>query len=96
MSSCKEPVKRREPRGDRSFTGGRLMRLMGIEAIYSKKRLSQRDEEHRIFPYLLRGLSIDRPDQVWTSDIAYIQMRRGFVYLVAIMDWYSRYVLSGE
>lgn len=72
----------------------RLMRLMGIEAIYPKPKLSRRDEEHKIFPYLLRGLQIDHPDQVWASDITYIPMHRGFVYLVAVMDWYSRYVLS--
>lgn len=72
----------------------RLMRLMGIEAIYPRRRLSQRNDEHRIFPYLLRGLEITRPDQVWASDITYIRMHRGFAYLVAIMDWYSRYVLS--
>lgn len=72
----------------------RLMRLMGIEAIYPKPKLSQKDEGHRIFPYLLRGLEIDQPDQVWASDITYIRMHRGFVYLVAIIDWYSRYVLS--
>ena len=72
----------------------RLMRLMGIEAIYPKPKLSQRDEGHKIFPYLLRGLEINRPDQVWASDITYIRMHRGFVYLVAIIDWYSRYVLA--
>jgi putative transposase len=72
----------------------RLMHLMGIEAIYPKQKLSRRNDEHRVFPYLLRGLDIDRPDQVWASDITYIRMHRGFVYLVAIMDWYSRYVLA--
>lgn len=72
----------------------RLMRLMGIEAIYPKPRLSKKDEQHKVFPYLLRGLKIDRPNQVWASDITYIRLRRGFVYLVAIMDWFSRYVLS--
>ncbi len=72
----------------------RLMRQMGIEAIYPKPKLSQRDEEHKIYPYLLRGLTIDRPNQVWATDITYIRMHRGFVYLVAIMDWFSRYVLS--
>jgi putative transposase len=74
----------------------RLMRLMGIEAIYPKPRLSIRDKEHYIYPYLLRDLTIDHPDQVWTADITYIRLRRGFAYLVAIMDWYSRYVLSWE
>jgi putative transposase len=72
----------------------RLMRLMGIEAIYPKPRLSRRDEQHKVFPYLLRDLKIERPNQVWASDITYIRLRRGFVYLVAIMDWFSRYVLS--
>lgn len=74
----------------------RLMRLMGIEAIYPKPKLSVPDNEHRIYPYLLRGVEIGRPDQVWSSDITYIPMHRGFVYLVAVMDWYSRYVLSWE
>lgn len=74
----------------------RLMRIMGIEAIYPKPRLSRRDSEHRIYPYLLKGVEILRPDQVWSSDITYIPMHRGFVYLVAVMDWYSRYVLSWE
>ena len=72
----------------------RLMRHMGIEAIYPKPRLSQRNDDHKIYPYLLRNLAIDRSDQVWATDITYIRMRRGFVYLVAIMDWFSRYVLS--
>lgn len=74
----------------------RLMRLMGIEAIYPKPRLSIKNKENRIYPYLLRDLSIDHPDQVWATDITYIRLRRGFAYLVAIMDWYSRYVLSWE
>lgn len=72
----------------------RLMRLMGLEAIYPKPNLSRRDEEHKIYPYLLRGLEIDHPNQVWACDITYIRLRRGFVYLVAVMDWFSRYVLS--
>jgi putative transposase len=72
----------------------RLMRLMGMEAIYPKPRLSKRNEEHKIFPYLLRGMVIDRPNQVWCSDITYIRLHQGFVYLVAVMDWFSRYVLS--
>ena len=74
----------------------RLMRLMGIEAIYPKPRLSIKDKEHRIYPYLLRDLKIDHADQVWAVDITYIRLRRGFAYLVAIMDWYSRYVLAWE
>jgi putative transposase len=72
----------------------RLMRLMGLEAIYPKPRLSKKDDQHKVFPYLLRGLAIERPNQVWASDITYIRLRRGFVYLVAVMDWFSRYVLS--
>ena len=74
----------------------RLMRLMGIEAIYPKPKLSVPDNERKIYPYLLKGVEIRRPDQVWSSDITYIPMHRGFVYLVAVMDWYSRYVLSWE
>ena len=72
----------------------RLMRKMGLEAIYRKPNLSQRHAAHPIYPYLLRHLNIDRPNQVWATDITYIPMRRGFVYLVAIMDWYSRRVLA--
>lgn len=72
----------------------RLMRLMGIEAIYPKKRLSLSDSRHKKYPYLLKGLNIDRPDQVWATDITYIRMRHGFVYLVAILDWFSRYVVG--
>jgi len=72
------------------------MRLMGIEAIYPKPRLSIKEKEHRIYPYLLRDLKINHADQVWAADITYIRLRRGFVYLVAIMDWYSRYVVSWE
>lgn len=74
----------------------RLMRLMGLEAIYPKRRLSIPSEEHRKYPYLLRDLAIERPDQVWCVDITYIRMLHGFLYLVAIMDWYSRYVLAWE
>jgi putative transposase len=73
----------------------RLMRQMGISALYPRKRRSSLPAEgHRIYPYLLRGLSIDRPNQVWCADICYIPMARGFLYLVAIMDWASRKVLS--
>ena len=74
----------------------RLMRVMGLEVVYPKPRLSLPNKEHRVYPYLLRGLAIDRPDQVWATDITYIPMRPGWVYLVAIMDWYSRYVLAWE
>ena len=72
----------------------RLMRLMGIEALYVKPRLSQAHPGHRKYPYLLRGLSITRPNQVWATDITYIPMAKGFCYLVAIIDWASRMVLS--
>jgi putative transposase len=72
----------------------RLMRLMGLEAIYPKPRLSVSDEEHKKYPYLLGGIDVVRPNQVWATDITYIRLRAGFLYLVAIMDWYSRYVLS--
>ena len=72
----------------------RLMRTMGIAALYPRKSTSVPGVGHRVYPYLLRGLSIDRANQVWCSDITYVPMQRGFMYLVAIMDWYSRYVLS--
>lgn len=72
----------------------RLMKLMGLEAIYRKPRTSNANPEHRIYPYLLKGLKIDRPNQVWASDVTYIPMAKGFVYLVAVMDWNSRYILS--
>lgn len=72
----------------------RLMRLMGIRALYPRPRTSKPGKGHKIYPYLLRGLTIDRPNQVWATDITYIPMARGFVYLVAIMDWYSRKVLA--
>ena len=72
----------------------RLMRTLGIEAIYPKPRLSRPAPQHRIYPYLLRELEIEHPNQVWCADITYIRMRRGFAYLVAVMDWFSRYVLS--
>ncbi len=73
----------------------RLLRLMGLEAIYPKPRLSlPGGPEHRIYPYLLRSLRIERPNQVWSADITYIRLAQGFVYLVAILDWFSRYVLS--
>lgn len=72
----------------------RLMRLMGLEAIYPKPRLTQRSAEHRIYPYLLRNVEVVRPNQVWSSDITYVPMPRGFMYLTVILDWYSRCVLS--
>jgi len=72
----------------------RLMRIMGIEAVYAKPKLSQPGEGHKIYPYLLKGLKIERCNQVWCSDITYIPIARGFVYLVAVMDWFSRFILS--
>lgn len=72
----------------------RLMRQMGLAAIYPKPNLSKRNTEHKIYPYLLRRLAITRPNQVWASDITYIRLDGGFVYLTVIMDWYSRRVLS--
>lgn len=74
----------------------RLYRVIGIHAIYPKPRLSTPAKGHRIYPYLLRGLQINRPNQVWAADITYVPMSSGFMYLVAIMDWYSRFVLSWE
>lgn len=74
----------------------RLMRLLGLQAIYPRRRLSLPDRRHQKYPYLLRGLCIDRPDQVWCSDITYIRLKGGFVYLTAVMDWRSRFVLSWE
>jgi putative transposase len=72
----------------------RLMRLMGIEAIYQKPRTSIADKAHPVYPYLLRNVPIERVHQVWSTDITYVPMQRGFVYMVAVMDWFSRYVLS--
>ncbi len=72
----------------------RLMRIMGLKAIYRHPRTSQPAPGHKIYPYLLSGMEITRPNQVWAADITYIPMARGFLYLVAIIDWYSRYVLS--
>jgi putative transposase len=72
----------------------RLMRRMGLEALYPKPRLSQPAAGHTIYPYLLRGVTVDRVNQVWSADITYIRLQAGFVYLVAVMDWFSRYVLS--
>jgi len=72
----------------------RLMRLMGIEAIYPKPKTSRPHPAHKVYPYLLRNLTIERPNQVWASDITYIPMGHGYMYLVAVMDWYSRKVLA--
>jgi putative transposase len=73
---------------------GRLMRQMGLEVIYAKPRLSQPAEGYEIYPYLLRGVTVSRLNQVWSADITYIRLQFGSVYLVAVMDWFSRFVLS--
>jgi putative transposase len=72
----------------------RLMRVMGLEAIYPKPRLSLAGTGHRIYPYLLRGVKIERPDQVWSTDITYVPRASGFMYLAAVIDWFSRYVIA--
>jgi putative transposase len=72
----------------------RLMRLMGLEAIYPKPKLSAGGRRHKVYPYLLRGVRIERPDQVWSTDITYIPLERGFMYLAAALDWYSRFVIA--
>jgi putative transposase len=72
----------------------RLLRLMGLEAIYPKPRLSVAGRGHRIYPYLLRDVCVARPDQVWSTDITYVPLPSGFMYLAAVIDWYSRYVLA--
>src|SRR5690242_11111976 len=74
----------------------RLMRQMGIEALYPKRKLSLPGTTVQKYPYLLRDLEIERPNQVWSTDITYIRMLKGFLYLVAVMDWHSRYVLAWE
>jgi putative transposase len=72
----------------------RLMELLGVEAVYPKPKLSQPGDGHRIYPYLLRATTVERANQVWSTDITYIRMAQGFLYLVAVMDWFSRFVLS--
>ena len=74
----------------------RLMRILGIEALYPKPNLSRPAPGHEVYPYLLRGVSIERPNHVWSTDITYLPMHGGFLYLVAVMDWFSRFVLSWE
>ena len=74
----------------------RLMRVMGLEAIYPRPRTSLKNQANPVYPYLLKGLAIDRPDQVWATDITYIPLQRGWVYVAAVMDWFSRYVLAWE
>jgi putative transposase len=73
---------------------GRLMRSMGLQGVVPKKKLTRPNKEHKVYPYLLKGLDISRPNQVFCADITYIPMRKGFIYLTAVMDWHSRYVLS--
>ena len=72
----------------------RLLRQMGVEAVYPKPKLSTSHPEHQVFPYLLRGVAITRCNQVWSTDITYIRLQKGFLYLMAVMDWHSRYVLT--
>jgi putative transposase len=72
----------------------RLLRIMGLEAIYPKRRTSVPGSGHRVYPYLLRGVEVTRPDQVWSADITYLPMAKGFMYLAATIDWYSRYVVA--
>jgi putative transposase len=85
LNSDKEAVNRKRVQ--------RLMRLMGIEALYPKPGLSVPDREHRVYPYLLRGVKIERVDQVWSTDITYVGLPGGFMYLAAVIDWFSRYVI---
>jgi putative transposase len=72
----------------------RLMRITGLEGLFPGRKTTIPAPEHKVYPYLLRGLTIDRPDQVWCSDITYVPLQRGYLYLVAVMDWYSRHVLA--
>jgi putative transposase len=72
----------------------RLLRKMGLEAVSQKPNISRRNPEHKLYPYLLRGLAVDRCDQVWNTDITYIRLASGFVYLMAVIDWYSQCVLG--
>ena len=87
-----------EDRGQRVSRKGvqRLMRLMGLRALYPRARTSRPGQGHKVYPYRLRNLTVERPNQVWAADICYIPMARGFLYLVAIMDWYSRKVLAWQ
>lgn len=74
----------------------RLLRVLGVEAVYPQPRLSQPHPDHRVYPYRLRGVKVERVNQVWSTDITYIRLRQGFVYLTAVLDWFSRYVVSWE
>jgi putative transposase len=88
LSTPRQPINRKRVR--------RLMQVMGIEALYPKPRTTHRDQNHKIYPYLLRNLEIVRPNQVWSADITYVPMPAGFMYLVAVIDWFSRFVLAWE
>ena len=72
------------------------MRVMGLHAIYTKPKTTVSAKDHTVYPYLLRGLTIAKPNEVWSADITYVPMRHGFMYLVAIIDWFSRYVLAWQ
>jgi putative transposase len=74
----------------------RLLRIMGLEAVYQKPNTRRSNPEHSVYPYLLKGVKVTRSNQVWSTDITYIPMKKGFVYLMAVMDWYSRHVLDWE
>ena len=74
----------------------RLMNLMGLQAVGFKRRITRNNPDHKVYPYLLRNVSIDRTNQVWSADITYVPMNQGFMYLVAILDWFSRYILSWQ
>lgn len=89
-------IMNREGDGIHENTVRRYMREMGIMAIYPGPNLSKRDLQHRIYPYLLRKLNITQPDQVWSVDITYIRMTQGWMYLYAVMDWYSRYIVDWQ
>ena len=91
--SIKRQLKRQGIRVNRKRIQ-RLMRIMGIEAVYPKPRTTRRHPGHKVYPYLLRGMTVEQPNQVWTADITYVPMNRGFMYLVVVMDWYSRKILS--
>jgi putative transposase len=91
--SIKRQLKRQGIRVNRKRIQ-RLMRLMGIEAVYPKPRTTRRHPGHKVYPYLLRDMTVERPNQVWAADITYVPMNRGFMYLVVVMDWYSRKILS--
>jgi len=93
--SIRRQLKRQGIRANRKRIQ-RLMRLMGIEAVYPKPRTTRRHPDHKVYPYLLRNLAIEQPNQVWSADITYVPMNHGFMYLVAIMDWYSRKILSWQ